>query len=335
MSRRRGRCDFGGLEADERSDRRCARREGDPRRSVPRGARAPAGGDRAGRSSRPRGFHRRDGAAADLCGGRPRDHGTRRAAARLRVADRLRCGGPASQHGRERDRAARRHARRPDRCAAAAALASRGRGAGAVARRGARADLLPARRRYRAWRSRDAHRDGDLHDPLPVRLRRTAARRRRADRRHFLERRRAARDPAARHCGGSRCAGDVRRHGRGDRSGRTQPRGTSRGGPRGHARSRHRAGRSIARRARARLVRLHRDDHRAVAVERRDLGVASAVRAGCLCPPACGGTLHRRGAAGPDGGTLFRSGAARRKRRCSRCGARRNEWRRVRSRPAS
>ena len=55
------------------------------------------------------------------------------------------------------------------------------------------------------------------------------------------------------------------------------------GGPCGHARSRHRAGRRIARRARARLVRLHRDDDRAVAVERRDLGVASAVRAGCLC----------------------------------------------------
>ena len=96
-----------------------------------------------------RALHRRAGAPPHLCAGRPRDLGARRAAARLRPADRFRRGDPASQYGRERDRAARRDARRADRGAAAAVVAPCRCGGGAEPGRGARADRLPAHRRYR------------------------------------------------------------------------------------------------------------------------------------------------------------------------------------------
>ena len=155
-------------------------------------------------------------------------------------------------------------------------VAPRGCGGGAQPRRGARADRLPAHRRYRAWRSCDAHRDGDLHHPLRMRVWREHARRRGADRRYLRPRKFPAGDRALRGRGGSCRAGDFRHHARRHCAGCAQSRGADRRRACGASRSAHRAGSHHARRARARVIRRARRDRRAVAPHRRHARAASS-----------------------------------------------------------
>ena len=143
----------------------------DRRRHLPPRGRAPAGCARARGPAEPRQLHRWRAAPPDLRPGRPRDLGDRRAPAPAGPADRPDRRPADGEHCGWGADPARRAARRADRHAAAAAVATRRLRRRPQPGRRARARRQRPHRRGRSLRARHAHRGGGVSDPPAVRLR--------------------------------------------------------------------------------------------------------------------------------------------------------------------